>query len=236
MSYYRDVYLKSEDWKNLRAAKLHSVGNRCFACGHTSPSNDVHHIQYRKPHDVKTDDLIVLCRPCHDFVHKVLSATPKGHHKLHQWRLARSRIYGDKKFGPKISRERSKEKSRFSGVVKSLINSMKCSARKSVSSKRSKLNPVLQRLKNIQVKISRKKKVEKNRKPPTQRGIPPEKQRDFFVSQRKLVKRGLVLRDRMILTIAVKRIGSGLTEDQYLAEYIRTTSIDPRSMMLDVRR
>ncbi len=72
MSYYRDTYLKSEDWKNLRALKLHESKNKCKLCGKKNQSNDVHHVKYKKLYDVKLSDLIVLCRPCHNNVHVLL--------------------------------------------------------------------------------------------------------------------------------------------------------------------
>jgi len=77
MSYYRDVYLNSEDWKNLRAAKLSLVGFKCQLCRFKSESNDVHHLKYRKLHDVRLEDLRVLCRQCHDDVHALLKKYPK---------------------------------------------------------------------------------------------------------------------------------------------------------------
>lgn len=71
MPWYRDVYLRSEDWKNLRIAMLHSANNKCEACS-TSRSLDVHHINYRKLYDVSPEDLVVLCRDCHNKAHEIL--------------------------------------------------------------------------------------------------------------------------------------------------------------------
>lgn len=76
MSYYRDVYLKSDDWKSLRALALSHGGYACFACG-KEEGLDVHHLKYKKLYDVKLRHLRVLCRPCHDKVHEIMKKYPK---------------------------------------------------------------------------------------------------------------------------------------------------------------
>lgn len=77
MSYYRDVYLKSDDWKTLRKAKLWRENSKCQLCGKVSDHNDVHHIKYKRLYDVALSDLLVLCRCCHDRVHGLLEKYPK---------------------------------------------------------------------------------------------------------------------------------------------------------------
>ncbi len=76
MSYYRDVYLKSDDWKSLRAAKLWHQNGRCQVCGEVSQSNDVHHVKYKRLLDVTLLDLKVLCRTCHNATHALLDKYP----------------------------------------------------------------------------------------------------------------------------------------------------------------
>lgn len=70
--FYRFKYLRSEHWQNLRLEKLVSVDARCKNCGLRDLSNDVHHLNYRSLFDVTLDDLVVLCRKCHDMVHEAL--------------------------------------------------------------------------------------------------------------------------------------------------------------------
>lgn len=77
MSFYRNTYLKSEDWKSLRACKIAHVLGRCNLCGLKSDSNDVHHLKYHRLYDVSLTDLRVLCRKCHDRVHDLLGKYPK---------------------------------------------------------------------------------------------------------------------------------------------------------------
>ena len=70
---YRFGYLKSEHWANLRLAKLAEQDACCQACDHRDLSNDVHHVLYRESlYDTSLDDLVVLCRDCHERVHCVL--------------------------------------------------------------------------------------------------------------------------------------------------------------------
>lgn len=65
---YREFYLKSEHWQQLRAkAIIHYTGYGCAKCGAKNPS-DVHHKRYRNLYDVTVADLCLLCRPCHEFV------------------------------------------------------------------------------------------------------------------------------------------------------------------------
>jgi 5-methylcytosine-specific restriction endonuclease McrA len=68
--YYREEYLKSEHWAELKAAKL-VVNSSCERC--VSPQNlDVHHLRYRSLYDVLLTDLMTLCRRCHDQEHDML--------------------------------------------------------------------------------------------------------------------------------------------------------------------
>jgi hypothetical protein len=88
MSWYRDVYLKSEDWQNLRAAIIALHNGRCYGCGCRSLSVDVHHIQYRKLFDVKTSDLRPLCRTCHDIIHQIIKMKYSNSRPIRRWGLA----------------------------------------------------------------------------------------------------------------------------------------------------
>lgn len=70
---YRFKYLKSEQWKRLREQVLVRENGRCQICGDESISNDVHHVWYPTSIYRTTEkQLVVLCRPCHTFVHAML--------------------------------------------------------------------------------------------------------------------------------------------------------------------
>jgi len=77
MSYYRDVYLKSDDWKNLRDSKIARHGKVCSLCFMEQQSVDVHHLKYKNIYNVNHDDLRVLCRECHNKIHSLLNQYPK---------------------------------------------------------------------------------------------------------------------------------------------------------------
>lgn len=63
---YQD-YLKSDHWFNLRKEAVTRWGDRCINCA--VPKVEVHHLNYRNLLDVTTDDLMPLCRRCHQAVH-----------------------------------------------------------------------------------------------------------------------------------------------------------------------
>jgi hypothetical protein len=65
--YYRNIYLQTDHWKELRQRKITHQPN-CENC--KSPANlDVHHLRYKNLYDVEPDDLKVLCRKCHTMEH-----------------------------------------------------------------------------------------------------------------------------------------------------------------------
>ena len=57
------------DWKVLRSMVLSRAAGRCEACGKVGPA-DVHHAHYRTFGREGIDDLLSLCRACHDEVHR----------------------------------------------------------------------------------------------------------------------------------------------------------------------
>lgn len=73
--WYRNIYLKSEHWKNLRKEKK-KVNPVCEVCG-AKKKLDVHHKNYRNIYDVLLEDLETLCRKCHNKEHKRLNRFKK---------------------------------------------------------------------------------------------------------------------------------------------------------------
>ena len=71
--WYREVYLKSDHWFNLRKAAKAKFGPKCAKCN-ASKKVDVHHLEYRNIFDVTVDDLQILCRNCHDLEHLAIEA------------------------------------------------------------------------------------------------------------------------------------------------------------------
>lgn len=66
--WYRNIYLKSEHWKQLRQKAFAKHGRKCCKCG-SKKRLDVHHLNYRSIFDVVTDDLQIICRRHHDAEH-----------------------------------------------------------------------------------------------------------------------------------------------------------------------
>jgi hypothetical protein len=74
---YRFVFLRSDKWKNTRLKALAREDAKCQICGVRALDNDAHHVFYPKSiWDTHEDDLVILCRPCHDFAHKLFKKCP----------------------------------------------------------------------------------------------------------------------------------------------------------------
>jgi len=68
--YYRNVYLKSDDWKRKRYVVLKRDNWRCVYCG--APATQVHHKKYarRKIGKEPIKWLVSVCNSCHESLHK----------------------------------------------------------------------------------------------------------------------------------------------------------------------
>lgn len=67
---YREEFLQSETWKDIRWNKLTRDGYACDICGIKDVLNDVHHVHYPNRWDeTSAGDLVVLCRSCHSKLH-----------------------------------------------------------------------------------------------------------------------------------------------------------------------
>lgn len=74
---YREVYLRSEHWRETRAAALERAEHRCQVCN-TTKQLDVHHRTYERLGHEGAGDLTVLCRACHDLFHASAPAPAKA--------------------------------------------------------------------------------------------------------------------------------------------------------------
>jgi 5-methylcytosine-specific restriction endonuclease McrA len=74
--WYREFYLRSRHWRAIRREKLEKAGYRCERCRlplfvkEERLVMDVHHLTYERLFHERLDDLQVLCRHCHNEVHK----------------------------------------------------------------------------------------------------------------------------------------------------------------------
>lgn len=67
MSYLE--YLQTPEWKRLRDKRLKRDDYQCVRCG-SAINLQVHHISYRhRGEKGEIDDLITLCRKCHNQIH-----------------------------------------------------------------------------------------------------------------------------------------------------------------------
>jgi hypothetical protein len=66
-----EEYLRSDLWRARRAV----VRRRryCEACSEPAGSHDVHHRTYPRDFYQADDDLVLLCRTCHDRVHRLMN-------------------------------------------------------------------------------------------------------------------------------------------------------------------
>lgn len=63
-------YLQSPLWKKVREKAIKHYGQICARCGEFG--NDVHHLTYeRSGGNELLEDLQVVCRSCHDAIHRV---------------------------------------------------------------------------------------------------------------------------------------------------------------------
>ena len=82
---YRFDYLKSEKWKTVRSEALAKAKAKCAICGYESVFNDCHHLFYPPSFwDTKADDLVVLCRNCHQLI-EFLARKGKRRGQRHTW-------------------------------------------------------------------------------------------------------------------------------------------------------
>lgn len=66
--YYRNIYLKSEEWKEKRELIMDFYNWICQKCG--EKATDLHHVTYDNIFKEKFEDLQPLCRCCHENEHK----------------------------------------------------------------------------------------------------------------------------------------------------------------------
>jgi carboxylesterase type B len=66
-----EAYLQSPHWKDLKQRKFF-LSPKCVVCG-SKDNRRAHHTRYRELlDDCTTDDLLTLCRVCHDTLHVAL--------------------------------------------------------------------------------------------------------------------------------------------------------------------
>lgn len=64
-----NVYLASNEWKNIRIKIFERDSNLCQICK-IKPAEQVHHTTYKNVFKEKLEDLIAVCTECHEKHHK----------------------------------------------------------------------------------------------------------------------------------------------------------------------
>lgn len=78
----RAAYYRSDDWTDRKQPVWNRARGRCERCK-MNPGDDVHHLHYRTLFREQPEDLMFLCRGCHDFLHGHSAVDPKD------WRTAK---------------------------------------------------------------------------------------------------------------------------------------------------
>lgn len=69
-------YLLSSRWKTFRASIIIARGYACENCGSMKGPIDAHHKTYVRLGNELPDDIVLLCRPCHNAKHEKPRAKP----------------------------------------------------------------------------------------------------------------------------------------------------------------
>ena len=64
-------YLTTKEWRARRNRVLIQAGNRCQVCGKANLQLEVHHNSYERYGEELLEDLVALCRGCHQHHHGV---------------------------------------------------------------------------------------------------------------------------------------------------------------------
>lgn len=66
---YRE-YIQSDRWDKKRRKRLKKDNYTCVDCGERDRPLDVHHLSYDRLGNERMDDLVSLCRKCHNERHE----------------------------------------------------------------------------------------------------------------------------------------------------------------------
>jgi hypothetical protein len=69
-TWYRNWYLQSSHWKSFSRKIKKSANGKCSQCKQSAGALDCHHLNYEHLWHETKEDVIVLCRTCHEKRHK----------------------------------------------------------------------------------------------------------------------------------------------------------------------
>lgn len=71
---FRDMdyqhYLQTPHWQHFRKEAIKDAGERCRVCNSKAKSLQVHHRDYTNRGRETFNDVVVLCKACHDKLHR----------------------------------------------------------------------------------------------------------------------------------------------------------------------
>ena len=72
------TYIRSWQWRERRLAAMTAAGNKCQRCGADywlGNQLEAHHLHYNSLGHERPEDVVVLCRPCHEAEHQIKGET-----------------------------------------------------------------------------------------------------------------------------------------------------------------
>jgi 5-methylcytosine-specific restriction endonuclease McrA len=64
-------YLRTLHWRVVRKAAIYRAGFQCQRCHEPTRHFEVHHVSYANLGDEADDDLMAVCRGCHETLHAI---------------------------------------------------------------------------------------------------------------------------------------------------------------------
>ena len=94
-------YLASREWRVKRKEVIEDRGGICERCA-SRPIQNVHHLTYKRVGQEHTNDLMGLCRPCHEYLAAVRDVDPALEdiqHWIEKYGLRPAKIWPGKNTG-----------------------------------------------------------------------------------------------------------------------------------------
>ena len=87
----KEEYYNSEEWQEKRLVVLHRAKYQCEKCG-ANLKLDIHHLTYKNLYHEPPEDLMALCRACHEAADAIRSHTNRYNNALDTYM---SKKYGE---------------------------------------------------------------------------------------------------------------------------------------------
>jgi hypothetical protein len=117
---YREEYLKSEHWKK-KSREIRDRDKICRVCEKNSV-DDVHHLSYDRLYDEREEDLVGVCRKCHNKIHSSRFLAKCSDLKSLKQRLeySKKKFAIDKELIGRLNRSTINDKKKICGLLKVL--------------------------------------------------------------------------------------------------------------------